>query len=67
MPFRSNLSKIMLEKKITYDDLQFAAKITRQTVARARDERIATCTLATLGKIAKVLNVDVCSLFDFDS
>lgn len=65
MPFRSNLSKIMTEKNVTYEELQFAANITPRTVARARDERIATCTLATLGKIAKALNVDVHSLFTY--
>jgi len=65
MPFRSNLSKIMIAKNVTYEELQFAAKIAPDTVARARDERIAGCTLATLAKIAKALDVDVHSLFDY--
>lgn len=55
----------MTAKGVTYEDLQFAADITSKTVARARDERIASCTLATLGKIAKALDVDVHSLFDY--
>lgn len=65
MPFRSNIPKIMAEKNMTYDDLQFAADIAPLTVARARDHRIAKCTLTTLEKIAKALNVDVHSLFDY--
>lgn len=65
MPFRSNLRKIMIEKGVIYEDLQFSANITPRTIARARDERIAGCTLATLEKIAKALQVDVKELFDY--
>jgi len=65
MPFHSNLGKIMTAKGVTYEDLQFAANTTPRTIARARDERIAGCTLATLAKIAKALDVDVHSLFDY--
>ncbi|KAA6204429.1 MAG: XRE family transcriptional regulator [Candidatus Tokpelaia sp.] len=55
----------MTAKNMTYEELQFIAKIAPDTIARARDERIASCTLATLEKIAKALGVDVHSLFDY--
>jgi len=63
MPFISNLSKIMKEKNITYEELQFLSKVAPDTVARARDERIATCKLLTLEKLARALDVNVCVLF----
>ena len=59
------LSKIMEEKDMTYEELQFLSKVAPDTVARARDERIATCKLLTLEKLAKALDVDVCSLFSY--
>lgn len=65
MPFTSNLSKIMKEKKLTYEELQFKSKVAPDTVARARDERIASCKLLTLEKLAKSLDVDVCDLFEW--
>lgn len=63
MPFISNISEIMKEKKLTYEELQFKSKVAPDTVARARDERIATCKLLTLEKLANALDVDVCDLF----
>ncbi len=63
MPIISNLGKIMEEKKMTYEELQFLSKVAPDTVARARDERIATCKLLTLKKLAEALDVDVCMLF----
>lgn len=63
MPFVSNLSEIMKEKKLTYEELQFKSKVAPDTVARAKDERIASCKLVTLEKLANALNVDVCDLF----
>ena len=65
MPFVSNLGKIMEEKKLTYEELQFLSKVAPDTVARARDERIATCKLLTLEKLAKALEVDVNELFEY--
>ena len=64
MRFNSNLPKIMRNKKVTYDVLQGFAQISRQSVARASDGRIGTCTLQLLGKIAEALNVQVKDLFD---
>ena len=63
MPIISNLGKIMKSKKMTYEELQYKSKVAPDTVARARDERIATCKLATLEKLADALEVDVHDLF----
>jgi len=65
MPFISHLSKIMKEKNLTYEELQFTSKVAPDTVARARDERIATCKLLTLEKLANSLDVDICDLFEW--
>jgi len=54
---------IMKEKNMTYEELQFCSKVAPDTVARARDERIATCKLLTLEKLAKTLDVNVAELF----
>lgn len=64
MPFISNLGRLMEEKNMTYEELQFRSKVAPDTVARARDERIATCKLFTLEKLATALDVDVHALFD---
>ena len=63
MPFISNLSQIMKEKNLTYEELQFLSKVAPDTVARARDERISTCKLFTLEKLADALDVNVSELF----
>lgn len=63
MPFTSNLSKIMEERGMTYEELQHLSKVAPDTVARARDSRIATCKLLTLEKLAMALSVEVCELF----
>lgn len=65
MPFMSNLSMLMEERGMTYEELQFASKVAPDTVARARDERIATCKLLTLEKLATALDVDVIDLFQY--
>ena len=53
----------MEEKGMTYEELQYRSKVAPDTVARARDERIATCKLLTLEKLAAALNVHICRLF----
>lgn len=63
MPIISNLSVIMKKKNITYEDLQHLSQVAPDTIARARDERIATCKLATLEKLAMALDVDISQLF----
>ena len=65
MPFVSNLGKIMKEKNLTYEDLQFKSKVAPDTIARVKDERIASCKLLTLEKLANALDVDVCDLFEW--
>ena len=65
MPIISNLNEIMKTRGITYEELQFHAKVAPDTVARARDERISTCKLHTLEKLAVALDVDVCQLFTY--
>jgi len=55
----------MEEKNMTYEELQFLSKVAPDTVARARDERIATCKLLTLEKLAKALDVNVNELFEY--
>ena len=65
MPIVSNLNELMKRKKLTYEDLQFLSKVAPDTVARARDERIVTCKLLTLEKLAKALDVDVSELFQY--
>ncbi len=64
MPIVSNLGLIMKRKNMTYEDLQFISQVAPDTIARARDARIATCKLATLEKLATALDVDICQLFD---
>ncbi len=65
MPFVSNLPKIMDNFGLTYEELQFRAKIAPDTLARCRDERIATVKLLTLAKIAKALDIHVQDLFEY--
>ena len=52
MSIVSHLGTIMKNKNLTYEDLQFLSKVAPDTIARARDGRIATCKLATLEKLA---------------
>ena len=47
MPFTSNLSELMRERKLTYEELQFRSKVAPDTIARVKDERIATVKLLT--------------------
>jgi len=63
MPIISHLGDIMKQKGLTYEELQHLSRVAPDTVARARDERIATCKLATLEKLALALDVDICRLF----
>ena len=66
MPISSKLSEIMLDKKMTYEELQYRSKVAPDTVARARDERIASCKLRTLEKLAHALDVHICQLFQYE-
>ena len=66
MPIISNLTEIMIDKKMTYEELQYRSKVAPDTVARARDERIASCKLLTLEKLAQALDVHICQLFQYE-
>lgn len=66
MPFVSNLGRLMRQKNLTYEELQFQSNVGPDTVARARDGRIATCKLQTLEKLASALDVEVSDLFDWE-
>ncbi len=65
MSIISNLGIIMKTKKLTYEDLQHISQVAPDTIARAKDERISTCKLATLEKLASALDVDICQLFSY--
>jgi len=65
MPIVSQLGEIMKQKGMTYEELQYRSKVAPDTVARARDERIATYKLATLEKLATALDVEVSQLFRY--
>lgn len=53
----------MKDRQMTYDDIQFLCNVSPQTIARASDERIVTCTIRTLQKIADSLGVEVNQLY----
>ena len=67
MAFSSNLSRLMKDKGLTYEELQYLSNVAPDTVARARDERIATCKLFTLEKLAVALNVEVNDLYKWEN
>lgn len=66
MPFVSNLGELMRKKNLTYEELQFQSNVGPDTVARAKDARIATCKLQTLEKLATALDVDVSDLYNWE-
>ena len=56
----------MQAKGVTYEELQYLSKTAPDTIARARDDdRIGSCKLETLAKIATALEVHPCDLFEF--
>lgn len=64
MAIVSNLKRLMKQKGITYEILQGFAQISPESIARASDRRIETCTLGMLARIATTLDVSVKELFD---
>lgn len=64
MPIVSNLAKLMERRGMSYEELQYLSKTSPDTVARARDHRIATCQLKTLEKFAIALEVNVHDLYE---
>ena len=67
MPFKSHLPEIMKRRGMSYEELQYRSGTAPDTIARARDSRIETCQLKTLGKLADALGVSIHELFDYSS
>ena len=62
---KSNLERIMKDKKMTIRALEQRAEVNNVTILKARkDSEIARCTLATLEKLADALGVSVHDLFN---
>lgn len=61
---RSNIKKIMIEKKVTYAVLERLTGVSSQTVTRARSPRIRELSLEKLESIAIALGVKIKDLFD---
>ena len=65
MAFRSNVKKIMKDKKVTIRDAVEASGLSSATIHKLREtEGITECRLSTLGRIATALGVPVKTLFD---
>lgn len=62
--FVSNVNLLMEKKDIGHERLQKETGLSPETIARARDARIGTCSLNTLGAISTVLGVWVKDLFN---
>ena len=67
MPLKSHLPEIMKRRGMSYEELQYRSGTAPDTIARARDSRIETCQLKTLGKLADALDVSIHELFDYSS
>ena len=61
---KSNLAKLMKEKKLTYRRLAELSGVAGETINRARGTLIYECKLSTLDALAKVLDVNIKDLFD---
>ena len=62
--FRSNLAQVMERKGVSIRVLADECGLSKETISRARDERIQHCTLETLAAIAGALGVKVKNLFE---
>ena len=60
----SKLPKIMKMKGVTIYDLIDMTGLSKQTITRARDERIRHCSLHTLESIAHALGVRTADLYE---
>jgi DNA-binding Xre family transcriptional regulator len=63
---RSRVVKIMYDKGVTIQQLSEVTGLAVRTIQKARSDRISTCTLDTLLKLAKGLGVTPKSLFIVD-
>lgn len=61
---KSNLTRIMEEKRITYRRLSELSGLAGETINRIRGDRIYDCKLSTLDAVAKALKVEIKDLFD---
>ena len=62
---RSHVKFLMEKREMTVRKLASMARIDITTIMRARDnEKITSCTIDTLIRIARALDVDVKDLFD---
>lgn len=62
---KSNVSRLMNERRFSVRALVASTGLAIQTVMNARDDtKILTCGLGTLQLIAKALGVRVCDLFE---
>lgn len=61
---KSNLTRIMQEKRITYRRLSELSGLAGETINRIRGGRIYDCKLSTLDAVAKALEVKIKDLFD---
>jgi len=59
---KSNLAKIMKNKKLTVRKVAEKANISPVTVIKARNN-IEDCMVSSLMKISKALNIDICDIF----
>lgn len=59
----SNLKSIMKNKGMSYDDIQYLCSVSPDTIARASDQRILSCSLKTLSKFAEALEVQISELY----
>lgn len=60
----SNVKQLMLDKKITVAGMMTLTGLSNETIMRARDHRMESCSLRTLATIAAALGVRVKDLFE---
>ncbi len=62
---KSNIPRLMKEKGVTFYELVDQTGLSKETITRARkDDKIQSCTLTTLQKIARVLEVQTADLYE---
>ncbi len=64
---KSNLSRLMKDRGINIYELVEKTGLSKQTLTRARDERIRHCSLVTLNLIASALGVKTADLYGEDN
>lgn len=65
MKFKSNIKKIMRERKVKAKELESLAGLSDRSISKLRtDEGFADCRFSTLARVAEALGVSVKDLFD---